>query len=56
MNAHQFGLIEMAFTAVVVLGFAGWQLWTVRDAGKPPKSADKAADDESAKRPGHPEG
>ena len=30
-----YGIVELVFFTVVVLGIAFWQLWTVRDAGKP---------------------
>jgi hypothetical protein len=54
MKAEYFGLIEMAFTSAVTLGFLGWQYWTVRDAGKPnPPSEDTPA---SPIDSGHPEG
>ena len=33
IDPKYYGLIEMVFFGVVVLGFAGWQLWSVRDAG-----------------------
>lgn len=49
IDPNSYGLIEMAFTGAVVLGFAFWQLWTVRDAGKPKR-------DESPRDAGHPEG
>jgi hypothetical protein len=50
IDPEHYGLIEMGFTGAVVLAFAFYQLWSVRDAGK-----DKAKD-ASAKDPGHPEG
>lgn len=34
IDPNSYGLIEMGFTGAVVLGFAFWQLWSVRDAGK----------------------
>lgn len=49
IDPSKIGLIEMALTAAIVLGFGFWQLWQVRDAGKKP-------DDASPKDPGHPEG
>ena len=49
IDPNKYGLIEMGFTAAVVLGFAIWQLWTVRDAGKPKR-------DDSPSDAGHPEG
>ncbi len=45
IDPKYYGIIEMAFFGVVVLGFAGWQLWTVRDAGT-----------KSPEDPRHPEG
>jgi hypothetical protein len=29
------GIIEMALSGGIVLGFCAWQYWLVRDAGKP---------------------
>jgi hypothetical protein len=29
------GIIEMALSGTIVLGFCAWQYWLVRDAGKP---------------------
>jgi len=49
IDPDHYGLIEMGFTGAVVLGLAFWQLWTVRDAGKPPR-------DPSDEDPRHPEG
>lgn len=47
---NYYGLIELVIFGVIVLGLAGWQLWSVRDAGKPkPK-------DDSPEDPGHPKG
>jgi hypothetical protein len=34
IDPKYYGLIELVLFGVVVLGFAGWQLWSVRDAGK----------------------
>jgi hypothetical protein len=31
MSGATLGIIEMALSAVLVLGFIAWQLWTVRD-------------------------
>lgn len=47
IDPKYYGVVEMAFTAAVVLGIAFWQLWTVRDAGKPKSPPEDA---------GHPEG
>lgn len=47
IDPEHYGLVEMGFTGAVVLGFAFWQLWTVRDAGKKKDSPDDAR---------HPEG
>lgn len=47
IDPKYYGLIEMAVFGIVVLGFAGWQLWSVRDAGKSKDSPGDA---------GHPEG
>jgi hypothetical protein len=41
-----YGLVEMGFTGAVVLGFAFWQLWTVRDAGKSPPEDTRHAERE----------
>lgn len=30
IDPSRYGIVEMGFTAAVVLGFAGWQLWSVR--------------------------
>ncbi len=30
------GIIEMALSGSIVLGFCAYQYWQVRDAGKPP--------------------
>lgn len=30
MDPKYYGLVEIAFTGSVVLGFAGWQLWSIR--------------------------
>ena len=54
IDPDKIGLIEMAFTALLVLGFGFWQLWSVRDAGKPKRDAPPK--DESAESSGHPEG
>lgn len=45
--AH-YGIVEMVFTGAVVLGFSFYQLWTVRDAGKPRPPSEEP--------PRHPEG
>lgn len=29
MDPRYYGLVEMAFTGLVVLGLAGWQLWSI---------------------------
>jgi hypothetical protein len=34
------GIIEMALSGAVVLGFCAYQYWQVRDAGKPEASDD----------------
>jgi hypothetical protein len=49
IDPKYYGIIEMAFFAIVVLGFGAWQLWTVRDT-RPSKPEDSPRD------PGHPEG
>jgi hypothetical protein len=57
MKAEYFGLIEMAFTGAVTLGFLGWQYWTVRDAGKPKSPPeDTSTKDALPIDAGHPEG
>ena len=33
IDPEYYGLAEMGFTGAVVLGFAFWQLWSVRGAG-----------------------
>jgi hypothetical protein len=33
IDPHYYGLIELVMFGVIVLAFAGWQLWSVRDAG-----------------------
>ena len=48
IDPKNYGLVEMAIFGAVALGVAFWQLWTVRDAGKPK--------DKSPDKPGHPEG
>lgn len=49
MNPHYYGIVEMVFTGVVVLGLALWQLWSVnRDIAR-----DRAARDISAEHAGH---
>ena len=53
-DPDHYGLIEMGFTGAVVLGLAFWQLWSVRDAGRPPRETD--ADRRSDEDPRHPEG
>lgn len=53
IDPEYYGLVEMGFTGAVVLGFAFWQLWTVRDAGK--KKPD-APEDDSPKPSRHSEG
>ncbi len=37
------GIIEMALSGGIVLGFCAWQYWLVRDAGKP-KPKEPSAD------------
>ena len=52
MNPHYYGIVEMAFTGIVVLGLALWQLWSVnREVGR-----DRAARDASAEHARHPVG
>lgn len=51
IGPEHYGLVEMAFTGVVVLGFAFWQLWTVRDAGRKQIRKDSG----STETAGHPE-
>lgn len=29
MDPAYYGIVELGFTGLVVLGFAGWQLWSV---------------------------
>jgi hypothetical protein len=56
MKSEYFGLIEMAFTSAVTLGFLGWQYWTVRDAGKPkPPPEETSPIDALPIDSGHPE-
>ena len=45
IDPEYYGLVELVLTGTIVLGFAFYQLWTVRDAGKP-----------SEEHPRHPEG
>ena len=57
IDPDHYGLIEMGFTGAVVLGLAFWQLWSVRDAGRPPRpDKSPAKDDRSEEDPRHPEG
>lgn len=44
MNPAHYGLVEMAFTGIVILGLAGWQLISVNReiARDKQKSADRA--------------
>jgi hypothetical protein len=46
IDPDHYGLVEMAFTGAVVLGFLFWQLWTVRHVklGSP---KDKAPDEKA---------
>lgn len=48
---ENFGWIEILFTAVVALGFGGWQYWSVSREIKRDKQA--RGDAESAERSGH---
>lgn len=52
IDPKYYGLIELTLFGVVVLGFALWQLWSVRDAGK----SKDPPEDESKQASGHPEG
>jgi hypothetical protein len=52
IDPKYYGLIELTLFGAIVLGFAIWQLWTVRDAGKPKDPPKDALPKDS----GHPEG
>lgn len=51
---ENFGWIEILFTAVVALGFGGWQYWSVSREIKRDKQARR--DRESSDDAGHPVG
>ena len=54
MNPHYYGIVEMVFTGVVVLGLAVWQLWSIgREQARDRIDRTKRA---SAERAGHPIG
>lgn len=45
MDAHYYGIVEMGFTGLVVLGLALWQLWSInREVSRDRKSRDASAD------------
>ena len=47
IDPRHYGLIEMAFTGIVVLGFAAWQLWSInREIGR-----DKQRSEEASRHP-----
>ena len=54
MSTH-FGWIEIVFTAVVALGFGGYQYWSVSREIERDKAAKREAE-ESAAGSGHPVG
>lgn len=43
MNPKYYGLVEMAFTGIIVLGFAFYQLWSVNRSIR--KDRDAASED-----------
>lgn len=51
--SQNFGWIEIAFTAVVALGFGFYQLWSVN---REIRADREAKERDSAPRPGHPVG
>ena len=51
IDPKNYGLVEMAIFGAVALGVAFWQLWSVRDAGKPKDKPDDSPIDTR-----HPEG
>lgn len=56
MMAQHFGWIEIVFTAVVALGFGGYQLWSVNREIAKDKAKKEARERESAAGAGHPVG
>ena len=40
MDPAYYGLVEIVFTATIVLGLGFWQLWSLRREPKRPRDAD----------------
>lgn len=55
IDSNALGLIELILTGAIVLGFGGWQLWTVRH-DLPWRRRDPSPGKDSSRDPGHPEG
>jgi hypothetical protein len=57
MSGATLGIIEMALSAILVLGFIAWQLWTVRDVWwKRPSNGEPSAPPRHPERDHEPRG